>query len=265
MVSITPLNESATDWIYWIEAESSSGDINLDATPAIIGEVLLPKDAEKVVVKEEGLSLWHDEYSLGEKKRVMWPIIRPRLGEKRSYQIEYELIPGQVQRINVTAGWNAVSIYLNPLDASADRYLKNKPYRSIFTIAEDGWDFGMKEAGKLNVTRLEAGEGYLIDSTGNFTMEIPGKPVDLPYRLDLHVGWNMIGLPVNESVDLANITINAEHKRYRYPEAVKKGLVSAFVWKYEGEDWTNLGENETLEPGRAYLVEAKSEARLEFR
>lgn len=265
MVKITPLNESATDWIYWIEAKSSSGDVNLDATPAIIGEVLLPKDAEKVVVKEDGLTLWHDEYSRGEKKKVMWPIIRPRLGEERSYQIEYELIPGQVQRINVTAGWNAVSIYLNPLDATADRYLKNKPYRSIFTIAEDGWDFGMKETGKLNVTRLAAGEGYLIDSTGNFTIEIPGKPVDLPYRLDLHVGWNMIGLPMNETVDLANITINAEHKRYRYPEAVEKGLVSAFVWKYEGEDWTNLGENETLEPGRAYLVEAKSEARLEFR
>ena len=123
----------------------------------------------------------------------------------------------------------------------------------------------MKEAGKLNVTSLVAGEGYLIDSTGNFTMEIPGKPVDLPYRLDLHVGWNMIGLPVNQTVDLANITINAEHKRYRYPEAAKKGLVSAFIWKYEGQDWTNLGENETLEPGRAYLFEAKSEARLEFR
>ena len=264
-VAVIPLNESATDWVYWIESKSSSGLLNLDATPAIIGEVLLPKDAEKIVVKEEGLSLWHDEYSRGLEKRVMWPIIRPKLGEKRSFIVEYELIPGQVQRINVTAGWNAVSIYLNPRDASAERYLKNKPYRSIFTIAEDGWNFGMKEAGKLNVTQFKAGEGYLIDSTGNFTMEIPGKPVDLPCRLDLHVGWNMIGLPVNQTVDLANITINAEHKRYRYPEAVEKGLVSAFVWRHEGGDWTNLGENETLEPGRAYLFEAKREAKLEFR
>lgn len=264
-VAVTPLNESATDWIYWILADSSSGNLNLDAIPAIIGEVLLPEEAEKIVVKEDGLTLWHDEYPLGGKKKVMWPIIRPRLKEMRSYQIEYELIPGQVQRINITAGWNAISIYLNPLDPAAERYLKNKPYRSVFTIAKDEWDFGMKEASKLNVTRFEAGVGYLIDSTGNFTMEIPGKPVDLPYRLDLHVGWNMIGLPVNKTVDLANITINAEHKRYRYPEAVQKGLVSAFVWKHEGGDWTNLGEDEPLQPGRAYLFEAKSEAKLEFR
>ncbi len=265
MVAVIPLNESATDWIYWILADSSSGDLNLDAIPAIIAEVQLPKEAEKIVVKGDGLTLWHDEYPLGERKLVMWPIIRPRLGEKKSYQIEYELIPGQVQMINVTAGWNAISIYLNPLEPAAERYLKNKPYRSVFTIAEDGWDFGMKEASKLNVTQFSVGEGYLIDSAGNFTMEIAGKPVDLPYRLDLHVGWNMIGLPVNETVDLANITVNAEHKRYRYPEAVKKGLVSAFVWKHEGGDWTNLGENETLQPGRAYLFEAKSEAKLEFR
>ena len=175
------------------------------------------------------------------------------------------LIPGQVQRINVTAGWNAISVYLNPKDASAEKYLRDMPYRSIFTISGEGWDFGMKDGGMLNVTRFKPGEGYLIDSADNFTMSISGKPVDLPYRLDLHKGWNMIGLPVNKTVDLGNITVNADHKRYKYPEAVEKGLVSAFIWKYEGEDWTHLGENETLVPGTAYLFESTSESKLEFR
>ena len=75
----------------------------------------------------------------------------------------------------------------------------------------------------------------------------------------------MIGLPVNKTMDLNNITVNAEHKRYKYPEAVKKGLVSAFIWKYDNQGWTHLGENETLETGRAYLVESMGEAKLEFR
>jgi len=263
--SITPMNESATDWIYWIETDSSSGRLNLNAPPAIIGEVLLPKDADKIVVKENGLSVWHDEYTFAGKKKVMWPIIRPRLGEDRSFLIEYVLIPGQVQCINVTAGYNAIAVYLQPKDASASKYLANKPYRSIFTIAGEGWDFGMKDGGMINVTSFNPGEGYLIDSADNFSIEISGKPVDLPYRLDLHAGWNMIGLPVNKTVDLSNITVNAEHKRYKYPEAVNKGLVSAFVWKYEDQGWTHLGKNETLEPGMAYLFEAMDEAKLEFR
>ena len=263
--SITPMNESATDWIYWIETDSSSGELNLNAPPAIIGEVLLPKDADKIVVKENGLSVWHDEYTFGEKKKVMWPIIRPRLAEERSFQIEYVLIPGQVQHINVTAGWNAIAVYLKPKDAKVSKYLANKPYRSIFSIAGEGWDFGMKDDGIINVTSFSPGEGYLIDSAANFTIDIYGKPVDLPYRLNLHAGWNMIGLPVNKTVDLGNITVNAEHKRYKYQEAVNKGLVSAFIWKYEEQGWTHLGKNETLVPGMAYLFEAMNEAKLEFR
>ncbi len=265
MATIVPENESATDWIYWIQPDSSNGQLNLDAPPAIIGEVLLPNDADKIVVKENGLSVWHDEYSIGAQKKVVWPIIRPRLGEGRSFQIEYVLIPGQVQRINVTSGWNAMAVYLNPKDASTGKYLRDMPYRSIFTISGVGWDFGMKDGGRLNVTRFKPGEGYLIDSADNFTIEISGKPVDLPYRLDLHKGWNMIGLPLNKTVDLGNITVNADHRRYNYPEAVEKGLVSAFIWKYEGEDWVHLGKNETLIPGMAYLFEATGESKLEFR
>jgi hypothetical protein len=263
--SVTPANESATDWIYWIETDSSSGDLNLNAPPVIIGEVLLPKDADKIVVKEEGLSIWHDEYTLGDKKKVMWPILRPKLAEERDFEIDYEIIPTQVQHINITAGWNAIAIYLKPKEATASKYLANRPYRSIFSMSGEAWDYGVKDGGLINVTRFSPGEGYLIDSESNFTFEISGKPVDLPYRISLHAGWNMIGLPVNRTVDLGNITVNADHKRYRYQEAVAKGLVSAFVWKYDKESWTHLGNNETLVPGMAYLFEAMNEAKLEFR
>lgn len=263
--SVTPLNESATDWLYWPQTETTEGKLKLNAPPAIIAEVSLPKDADKIVVKEDGLAVWHDEDLMGDHKRVMWPIIRPKLGEKRSFQVEYVLIPGEVQVINVTAGWNAISIHLNPTDPSARKYLKNEPYRGIFSVVGDAWDFTMKDDGMSNVTAFKPGEGYLIDSAGNFSIEIAGKPVDLPYRMMLHKGWNMIGLPVNRSVSLKNITVNAEHKRYRYPEAAEKGAVSAFVWRYDGTGWTHLGENESLEPGEAYLVEAMSDVRLEFR
>ncbi len=262
---VTPQNESATDWIYWVQTDTNDGRLTLNAPPAIIANVLLPRDADKIVVKEDGQAVWHDEQLMGEKKLVMWPIIRPRLGEERSFQVEYALIPGQVQRINLTAGWNALSIYLQPKDPSTSKHLKNKPYRGIFTATGDDWNFAMKDAAMSNVTKLEPGEGYLLDSAGNFSLEISGKPVDMPFRLNLHSGWNMIGLPMNRTVDLGNITVNAEHKRYMYPEAVEKGIVSAFIWRYDGNGWIHLGENETLQPGQAYLVEAMSEARLEFR
>jgi len=89
--------------------------------------------------------------------------------------------------------------------------------------------------------------------------------VDLPYRLDLHPGWNMVGLPVNQTVALENITVSVKHKRYGYPEAVDEGMVSAFVWKYDPSGWTHLGENETLMPGMAYSLRLWTMPDWEFR
>lgn len=263
-VTFAPINETSTDWIYWIETDASDGKLMLNAEPALVGEVTLPKDADKIVVRENGQTVWHDEDTKVNQKIVMWPIVMPRLGENRTFSVEYVLIPGQVQVINVTAGWNTISTYLVPKDKSIPKYLKNKPYRGIFSVKGEDWTSTMKGTEMNNATAFEPGVGYLMDSSGNFTIELKGKPVDLPYRLNLNKGWNMIGLPVNRTMEIKNITVNAEHRRYRYPEAVEKGIISAFVWQYDGEEWSHLAENETLKPGNAYLVEAMSDCRLEF-
>lgn len=263
-VTLTPINETATDWVYWIETDTTDGKLKLNAQPALIGEVVLPKDADKIVVKENGQTVWHDEDVANNQRRVMWPIVMPRLGENRTFSVEYVIIPGQVQVVNVTAGWNALSTYLMPKDKSISKYLKNKPYRGIFSVKGQNWTFAMKGYEMKNANSFEPGVGYLIDSSGNFTIALNGKPVDLPHRLNLNKGWNMIGLPINRTMEIRNITVNAEHRRYNYPEAVEKGIISAFFWEYDGNDWSHLGENETLQPGKAYLVEAMSDCRLEF-
>lgn len=263
--SVTPQTELGTDWIYWIETDAASGKLRLNAPSAIIAKVMLPKDADNIVVKESGLAVWHDEDLVGSEKRVMWPVVRPKLGEERSFTIEYSLVPGLVQVINVTAGWNAVSLYLKPTDSRISKHLKNKPYQSVFSASGEEWNYSLNDIPKGNVTDFEAGRGYLIDSSGNFTVEIQGKPVQLPYYLRLQQGWNLVGLPMNETMSVDNLTVNAEHKRYGYREAVDKGLVSAFLWSYDGSEWRHLGNNTTLDPGKAYLLEAKSECRLDFR
>jgi Peptidase family C25 len=263
--SITPLKEIATDWIYWVEKDDADGKLMLNAPPALLGEVTLPKDAEKIAVKENGLVVWHDEDLVGDNKRVYWPVINPRLGENRSFTIEYVVIPGQVQLLNITVGWNPLSIYLQPKDTSTSKYIKNKPVRAIFSPKGEDWEFNMIDAGMENMTSFEPGGGFLIDSQESFTIEVPGKPVEMPFRTKLIKGWNLIGIPTNRSLNANNITVSAERRKYSYPEAVEKGIVSAFLWSYDGKKWNYLGENATLEPGKAYLLEAMNEARLEFK
>jgi len=166
--------------------------------------------------------------------------------------------------IRITPGWNAVSIDLNPKDASMSRYLKNKPYRGIFSVSGEDWRFNMQGVDRINLSTFQPGRGYLIDSSDNFTMNITGIPVEFPYRITLESGWNLIGVPFNNSFSMNNVTVNAEHKRYSYGDAVKKGFISAFIWGYDDSGWNYLDENETMEPGRAYLIEAMNECRLEF-
>jgi hypothetical protein len=263
--SIKPVSDDATNWVYWIQTETSDGKLQLNAPPALIGEALLPKDAEEIVVQENGQAVWHDEEVLGVNKRVSWPVVRPRLNETRTFLVEYKIVPSQIQVINITPGWNAVSICLKPKDASLYKYLEDKPYRGVFSPSGEGWTFNMKDSNNKNLSAMEPGRGYLIDSSENFTIEIRGKSVEFPYRLTLNKGWNLIGVPFNKTIDINNVTVNAEYKRYRYAEAVEKGIISAFLWSYDGLEWSYLGKDDFIRPGKAYLVEAASECRLEFR
>jgi hypothetical protein len=264
-VSYKPISDEATNWIYWIQTETTDGILQLNAPPALIGEVLLPLDAEEVLVKENSQAVWHDEELMGQKKRVMWPIIRPRLNETRTFSVEYRVVPGQIQVINITPGWNAVSIHLKPKETSLMKYLEDKPYRSVFSPSGEGWTFNIRDSNSKNLSVLEPGRGYLIDSSENFTIEVRGKAVDLPYRITLGKGWNLIGVPFNRTFNVNNVTVNAEHKRHTYSDAVEKGLISAFLWSYDGIEWNYVDKNDTLVPGNAYLLEASSECRLEFR
>lgn len=262
---ITPTSDLGTDWIYWIVVDSESGERMLNAPPALLGEVLLPGDAEEIVVKENGRAVWHDEEFVASKKRVIWPVISPALNETRAFSVKYKRVLGDVQTINVTVGLNLFSLHLDPKTPSVERLFKKKPYQSIFAVDEDGWNYTLvMDTDGGNVNKLLPGKGYVIDSSEDFSVEISGKPVERPYQIELHQGWNLIGTPINETLPINNVSVKANHKRYSYSEAVKEGAVSALLWKYDGWQWNYMNQTELMVPGEAYMIEAKEVCRLEF-
>jgi len=263
-VSVTPTSDWSSDWIYWIVKDTSQGFRSLNAPPALMGEVILPKDAEEIVVKERGRAVWHGEEMIGEEKRVVWPVLSPAIGERRTFTVEYRIIPGIVQVVNVSVGWNPFSLYLNPKDPSVVKLLDRKSYRGIFTLAEDGWNYTIKDDSALMVTELLPGAGYVIDGSESFSLAITGKPVDLPYLVDLHKGWNLVGVPKNETVMINDLTVRANHRRYSFSEAVGEGIVSGFFWSYRDGSWVHLEREGSMIPGEAYMVEAGEACKLEF-
>lgn len=263
-VSIKPTSEWSSDWIYWILEDSSDGYLSLNAPPALIGEVKIARDAEEIVVKERGRAVWHGEELIGSEKRVIWPVLSPTLGEARNYTVEYRVVPGEVQVVNVSVGWTPFSLHLKPKDSSISKILDRKSYRGIFVLSGDGWNYTIKDDHAANVTDLEPGRGYIIDGLESFSLEIAGKPVDLPYMVELKEGWNLVGTPTNETVVMANVTVRANHKRYAYSEAVEEGIVSAFLWHYRDGKWVHVERSEPLIPGEAYMMEASMDCKLQF-
>ena len=263
-VSITPTSEWSSDWIYWIVEDSSDGYLSLNSPATLMGEVTLPVDAEEIVVKEKGRAVWHGEETIGSFKRVTWPVLSPAVGESRNFTVEYRLIPGEVQVVNVSVGWTPFSLHLKPKDPSVAKLLDKKGYRGIFTISGDGWNYTINDDQAVNETDLVPGRGYVIDGQESFFLEIAGKPVDLPYSVELYEGWNLVGVPMNETIFLANVTVRANHKRYTYSEAVDEGIVSAFLWTYRDGSWVHTEKDEPMIPGAAYMVEAAEECKLEF-
>jgi len=82
-----------------------------------------------------------------------------RLNETRTFSVEYRVVPGQVQFINVTPGWNAVSLYLKPKDSSLSKYLEDKPYRGVFVPSGEDWTFNMKDSSAKEPQQHRAGQG----------------------------------------------------------------------------------------------------------
>ena len=264
-ISITPTSEWSADWIYWIVKDSAGGYRNLNAPSALMGEVILPKDAEEIVVKERGRAVWHGEELIGEEKRIVWPVISPAIGERRSFTVEYRLVPGMVQVVNVSVGWTPFSVHLKPKDGSVTKLLDRKSYRGIFTLSEDGWNYTINEDSARMVTELLPGMGYVIDGKESFELSIPGKPVDLPYLVDLHKGWNLVGVPTSETVQIGDVSVRANHRRYNFTEAVGEGILSGFFWSYRDGSWVHIDRNGSMVPGEAYMVEAAEACKLEFR
>jgi len=263
-VSVKPTSEWSTDWVYWIVEDTADGYLSLNAPPALVGEVMLPEDAEEIVVKERGRAVWHGEEIVGGEKRVVWPVLSPAINESRTFAVEYRLVPGEVQVVNVSVGWTPFSLHLSPKDPSVAEALDRKSYRSIFTLSADGWNYTINDDHAFNVTELKPGVGYVIDGEESFALEIPGKAVELPYMVELVEGWNLVGVPINETVPLANLTVRANHQRYSYSEAVEEGVVSALLWDYRDGRWAYLDKSEPMIPGEAYMMEAALDCELEF-
>ena len=124
-------------------------------------------------------------------------------------------------KMELYAGWNMVSLPVEPTDLTANSVLDGVEYYQLVTWSGSGY---------IDVTSFEGGRGYWLLVLQDFNVSVTGTPLS-EVNLTLQPGWNMVGGP-NSTVSAANI----------------------FEDYYQLVTWSGTGylDSSEFEPGKGY-------------
>jgi len=139
------------------------------------------------------------------------------------------------QTISLTAGWNLISFYVLPADASIENVFGNNISKVSIIKNDDGFYKPGKAAKLQSLTECKFGEGYLVKTTAAFTLSVTGAEATST-TINVKSGWNIIGYPKSTQASAASVLSN-------YSEL--KNL---------------QGAQTTLTPGKGYYIKMNSNA-----
>jgi len=144
------------------------------------------------------------------------------------------------QEIELNEGWNLISTYIKPDDASIESVFSGLDVVMVKTLDE----FWLPEIpAELNLLKtISVGEGYLVFMKNAGTLSITGFYVEEKNpEVSMQNGWHLIGVPYQTNTPLSD-KFNAENCE----------TVKSFDGLWQPDGTANTIEN--LEPGKAYFV-----------
>ncbi|HPM12482.1 MAG TPA: Ig-like domain-containing protein [Bacteroidales bacterium] len=147
------------------------------------------------------------------------------------------------QTIQLNQGWNLFSFSVHPSDSSIATIFAGKDVQEIKS-ASAFWYKGQPAAFN-SLTRLTAGQGYLVNMNTAGTLTISGIPCTgvLPYA---PLGWQLIGYPCTDVLPYAPTPIS------NYFNTSNCQIIKNFEGYWQPNGTSNSLSN--FEPGKAYFL-----------
>lgn len=133
------------------------------------------------------------------------------------------------------AGWNLMSIPLNPVSNLASDVLAGIPNYLLYKYASGTYQ---------NSTTIDPAVGYWLGIETADTVNLTGTPLLTDQTKTLAGGWNLIASPFAGGSPKSNLRIIQGSTTYTIDEAVTANLVQANIYKY----------NNTTTPGYATVT-----------
>lgn len=169
------------------------------------------------------------------------------------------------QRLALQAGWNLVSMTVEPEDSTVRDVLKplidadNFEALWAYDAASATWaSFPPSAAGRPSVERMESGRGYWLKVKGGASIEIEGDFQAASGPGDLATEWNLVGFALEEPTPYERIITNAAIRQIWTFDAAQGflGVVLDPQGTVLREDFIDL------EAGRGYWLYSNSEVSL---
>ena len=143
------------------------------------------------------------------------------------------------QSISLSAGWNLISFYVLPDDASIASVLGSNMSKISIVKNNDGF-YKPNKADKLqSITEFEYGQAYLVKATSACSISVEGV-APTSTTISLKAGWNLLGYPKSS-------------------EANASTILSGIAGKYT--ELKDLSSSQTkLTPGKGYYIKMNSDA-----
>ena len=171
-----------------------------------------------------------------------------------------DVVPVQEVNITLAAGWNLISLYLQPIDARFSSVLSSieGKYDSVWTYdaATGQWHrYTVGAPPFLNdLGEMESGVGYWIMMNQPATLIVQGTPPSK--AISLRTGWNLIGYNSQTPMSIEDYLLTV-------------GDNCDSIWTYNSEigEWLRYDANApaflnnlgSLQPGSSYWIEANQD------
>jgi len=76
-------------------------------------------------------------------------------------------------------------------------------------------------------------------------------PDKIYYKISLNGEWNLVSMPVNQSIYKDDITINVLNVNYTWDEAVDIGIILDFIYEWNGQSYYFV---DVITPGNGYWI-----------
>jgi photosystem II stability/assembly factor-like uncharacterized protein len=230
-------------------------------------------EGQGVFVSEDGGSTW-DSFNEGLKKlnitKLKLTDSNPRIlyagtedgGVWVTLLTESENI--KTQNIALAAGWNIMSLNINPLNVNMMNILQAPIDEGnlIKVMDESGnsiEDWGIFGGWTNNIGDFIPSKGYKIKVNMNDTLVVSGVSATFPFKIPLKAGWNIIGYPQTTSFDGMDGIVKQLIDKGTLVKVQDESGNSIEDWGIFGGWTNNIGD---FFPGEGYKIKVNADDTL---